>query len=159
MKAVATEIKWKTLGSGLCWWYKSIGSQHKYNKENKYTQIDANENVGLEENEEEMKYILTSRHQGVAENYKIGNRSFGPPLLSSGQSFLLQIQRSGFDSRRYEIFWELVGLERGPLSPVSIIEELLERKNSDSGLGNRYYGIRRSAVLTTRHPAILKSWH
>jgi hypothetical protein len=29
-----------------------------------------------------------------------------------------------------------VGLERGPLSLVSTIEELLERKNSGSGLGN-----------------------
>jgi hypothetical protein len=34
----------------------------------------------------------------------------------------------GFDSRRYQIFWEAVGLERGPLSLVRIIEELLERK-------------------------------
>jgi hypothetical protein len=33
-----------------------------------------------------------------------------------------------FDSRRYHIFWEVVGLERGPLSLVRIIEELLERK-------------------------------
>jgi hypothetical protein len=29
-----------------------------------------------------------------------------------------------------------VGLERGPLSPVSTIEELLERKSSGSGLEN-----------------------
>jgi hypothetical protein len=34
----------------------------------------------------------------------------------------------GFDSRRYQIFWEIVGLERGPLSLVRIIKELLERK-------------------------------
>jgi hypothetical protein len=34
----------------------------------------------------------------------------------------------GFDSRFYQIFWEVVGLERGPLSLVRIIEELLERK-------------------------------
>jgi hypothetical protein len=34
----------------------------------------------------------------------------------------------GFDSRRYQIFWEVVGLERGPLSLVRIIEEILERK-------------------------------
>jgi hypothetical protein len=34
----------------------------------------------------------------------------------------------GFDSRRYQIFWEVVGLERGPLSLVMITEELLERK-------------------------------
>jgi hypothetical protein len=33
-----------------------------------------------------------------------------------------------FDSRRYQIFSEVVGLERGPLSPVRINEELLERK-------------------------------
>jgi hypothetical protein len=32
----------------------------------------------------------------------------------------------GFDFRRYQIFWEVVGLERGPLSLLRIIEELLE---------------------------------
>ena len=31
-----------------------------------------------------------------------------------------------FDSRRYQIFCVVVGLERGPLSLVSSIEELLE---------------------------------
>jgi hypothetical protein len=51
----------------------------------------------------------------------------------------LQIQRSGFDSRRYHIFWEVVGLERGPLSLVSTIEELLERNSSGSSLENREY--------------------
>jgi hypothetical protein len=50
------------------------------------------------------------------------------PLWSSGQSFSLQIQRSGFDSRCYQIFREVVGLERGTLSLVSTIEELLGRK-------------------------------
>jgi hypothetical protein len=34
----------------------------------------------------------------------------------------------GYDFRRYQIFWVVVGLERGPLSLVRIIEELLERK-------------------------------
>jgi hypothetical protein len=34
----------------------------------------------------------------------------------------------GFDSRRYQIFWEVLCLERGPLSLVRIIEELLEWK-------------------------------
>jgi hypothetical protein len=62
------------------------------------------------------------------------------PLWSSGQSSWLQIQRSEFDSRRYEIFWEVVGLEQGPLILVSTIEELLERKSSGSGLENRDYG-------------------
>jgi hypothetical protein len=54
----------------------------------------------------------------------------------------LQIQRSGFDSRLYQIFWEVVGLERDPLSLVSTIEELLERKNRGSGLENRELGSR-----------------
>jgi hypothetical protein len=38
-----------------------------------------------------------------------------------------------------------VGLERGPLSLVSKIEELLERKSSGSGLESREYGRRDSA--------------
>jgi hypothetical protein len=63
-------------------------------------------------------------------------------LWSSSQSSWLQIQRSGFDSQRYKIFWEIVDLERGPLSLVSTIEELLERRNSGSGLENRKYGLR-----------------
>jgi hypothetical protein len=50
-----------------------------------------------------------------------------PLLCSSGQ-------RSGFDSRRYQIFWEVVGQERGQLSFVSTTEELLGRKNSGSGI-------------------------
>jgi hypothetical protein len=33
----------------------------------------------------------------------------------------------GFDSRRYQIFWKIVGLERGPLSLMRITGELLER--------------------------------
>jgi hypothetical protein len=44
-------------------------------------------------------------------------------------------------SRRYQIFW-VVGLEGGSLSLVSTVEELLERKNSDSGLESREYGRR-----------------
>ena len=34
----------------------------------------------------------------------------------------------GFDPRRYRIFWVVVGLERGPLSLVRSIQELLEWK-------------------------------
>jgi hypothetical protein len=40
------------------------------------------------------------------------------------------------------MFWEVVGLERGPLSLVSTIEELLEWKSSGSGLENLDYGRR-----------------
>jgi hypothetical protein len=45
----------------------------------------------------------------------------------------------GFDSQRYQIFWEVVGLERGPLILVSTIAELVG-KNSGSGLENRENG-------------------
>jgi hypothetical protein len=65
-----------------------------------------------------------------------------PPLWSGGQSSCLQIQRSGFDSRRYQIFWEVVGLERGPLSLLSTTEEVLGRKSSGSGIEIREYGRR-----------------
>jgi hypothetical protein len=46
----------------------------------------------------------------------------------------------GFDFRRYQIFWEVLGLERGPLSLVTTIEVLLGRNSSGSGLENREYG-------------------
>jgi hypothetical protein len=62
------------------------------------------------------------------------------PLWSSGQSSWLQIKRPGFGSRLYQIFLEVVGLERGPLSLMSTTEELLERKSSGTGLENREYG-------------------
>jgi hypothetical protein len=54
----------------------------------------------------------------------------------------LQIQRSGFDSRHYQNFREVVGLELGPLSLVSTIEKLLGRNSSGSGIENREYGRR-----------------
>jgi hypothetical protein len=50
------------------------------------------------------------------------------------------------------------GLERGPLSLVSTIEEVRERKSSGFGIENRDYGRRGSATLTTRHPSIRKCW-
>jgi hypothetical protein len=52
-----------------------------------------------------------------------------PPLWSSGQSSWLQSLRSWFDSRRYQISSEVVGLERDPLSLVSAIEERLGKIN------------------------------
>jgi hypothetical protein len=55
-------------------------------------------------------------------------------------------------------FWEVVGLERGPLVLVSTIEEVLERKNSGSGLENREcdLGIRHTDHVA---PSIRKGWH
>jgi hypothetical protein len=48
-------------------------------------------------------------------------------IFFSGRSSWLQIQRSG----RYRIFWEVVGLERGPLSVVGTVEELTECVSSE----------------------------
>jgi hypothetical protein len=53
------------------------------------------------------------------------------------KSSWLQIQRSGLNFRRYQISWEVVGLERGPPS-----QELLGKKSSGSGLEIREYGLR-----------------
>jgi hypothetical protein len=64
------------------------------------------------------------------------------PLWPSGQSSWLQIQTSMFDSRHYQIFWEVVGLEGSSLSLVSTIEELLGRNSSGSGLENWEHGCR-----------------
>jgi hypothetical protein len=63
----------------------------------------------------------------------------GPPLWSSGQSSWLQIQRSVFISRRYQIFWEAVSLKWGPLSLASTIEELLGRESGGFGLETLEY--------------------
>jgi hypothetical protein len=40
----------------------------------------------------------------------------------------------------YQLFWEVVGMERGQLSLVRVIEELLEWKSSGSGQENRING-------------------
>jgi hypothetical protein len=45
----------------------------------------------------------------------------------------------GFDSRHYQIFWEVIGLERCTLSLVSSIETLLGRKSSGAGLESLEY--------------------
>jgi hypothetical protein len=65
-------------------------------------------------------------------NFKIHEGRERQPLCSGGQSSWLQIQRSGFDSRHYQIFWQVAGLEW----------ELLERESRGSGLENRDYGRR-----------------
>jgi hypothetical protein len=48
----------------------------------------------------------------------------------------------GFDSLCYQIFGEIVGLERGSFSLVSTTEELLGKKSSGSCPENREYGRR-----------------
>jgi hypothetical protein len=61
-----------------------------------------------------------------------------------------------FDSRRYQIFWEVVALEWGHLSLMGTIEGLLERNNSGSGLKTENTAVE-SIALTTRHPLSTKS--
>jgi hypothetical protein len=63
----------------------------------------------------------------------------------------------GFYSRLYRIFWEVVGLKRGPLSLMRIIQELHEWKSSGSGYRRRRLtavGVRRADHAT---PSIRKS--
>jgi hypothetical protein len=71
---------------------------------------------------------------GCVFNSNLNEDVYRLPPWSSIQSSWLQIQRSGSDYWRYQILCEVVGLERGPLSLVSTIERLLERKSSGSGL-------------------------
>jgi hypothetical protein len=63
-------------------------------------------------------------------------------MVTSSDPILIIRYRSrgpGFDSRRFQIFWEAVGLERGPLSLVRTTVELLGRNSSGSGQENPNY--------------------
>jgi hypothetical protein len=57
----------------------------------------------------------------------------GPVVRVAGCS----LRGPGLDSWHHQIIWVVVALEWGPLSLVTINEELLERKSSSSGLENR----------------------
>jgi hypothetical protein len=85
---------------------------------------------------------LTHRQRSTPRKHYFSASGTRPPLSSNGQSSWLQIQRSGFDCWRYQSFWEVVDLERGLLSLVHTIEQLLERKSSGSGLESQEYGRR-----------------
>jgi hypothetical protein len=66
----------------------------------------------------------------ILKHYHFLSTQTWPPLWSNGQSSRLQIQRSRFHSRRYQIPWEVVGLQRGPPSLMSTTEELLRKKKN-----------------------------
>jgi hypothetical protein len=87
--------------------------------------------------------VNTHHHIPLLSIFIFSHIRLGPPLWSSGHSFWLQIWRSGFDSQALQK--KIVGLERGPLSLVSTIEELLGRNSSGSGLESREYGRRDSS--------------
>jgi hypothetical protein len=57
----------------------------------------------------------------------------------------------GFDSRRYQIFCVVVGLERGPLSLVRINEELLKRLVAAPVYNTEINDFEGTAAQTTQH--------
>jgi hypothetical protein len=68
--------------------------------------------------------MLRTSTEGVFENRLLGRRDRLYGLVVRVPSY--RSRAPGFDSRRYQIFWQVVGLERGTLSLMCIIEELLE---------------------------------
>jgi hypothetical protein len=52
----------------------------------------------------------------------------------------LVVRGPGFDSWHYQKSWGVVGLEQGPLSLMSTIEELLGRSINGSGVESQEYG-------------------
>jgi hypothetical protein len=103
---------------------------------------------------------LASRHTCFLNNVLEGTDRLCSLAIKRVKRSWLQIERSGFDSRRYQILSEGVSLERGPLNLVSTVEELLERKSSCFGLeteitavgdpsGGRSVGIVCSRTKTT----------
>jgi hypothetical protein len=82
--------------------------------------------------------------QSVLVWYSYWPSKFNQPVNMSDRLCGLVVRVSGyrsrgpaFDSRSYQIFWEVGGLEWGLLSLVRTTEELLEWKSSGSGLENR----------------------
>ena len=75
------------------------------------------------------KYTLETQQiiKKIKQMYSLVDRLCGLVVRVSGYRY----RGPGFEPRRYQLFWVVVGLERGPLSLVSLmrsIEELLECK-------------------------------
>jgi hypothetical protein len=91
----------------------------------------------------------------ILNNFEIVNRLCSLVVRASG----CRSRGSGFDSQRYQIFREVVGLERGPLSLVSITEELLEWKSSGSRSRKPRLTTMRIRCADHATPPIRKCWH
>jgi hypothetical protein len=100
----------------------SFVSEHHTTKT--YTALEVQIHGFLTLSLNDYKWLLLSPNRFIPLEWVPG----GPPLWSSVQSSWLQIQRARI---RFPI------LERGPLSLVRRVEELLEWKSSGSGLENR----------------------
>jgi hypothetical protein len=70
----------------------------------------------------------------------------------------LEVKGSGSIPGATRFFWEVMGLERGPLSLMSTTEELLGRESSESCLEIQQYGSR-DPSRWPRGSSIRKSWH
>jgi hypothetical protein len=95
----------------------------------------------------------TFGHINIAYWYDRGLLS-GPAVRVAGY----RSRCSRFDSLHYQIFW-VVSMERGPLSLVTTIEELLGRKSIGWGLENQEYSRSDPVVLATQNPLSAKRWH
>jgi hypothetical protein len=77
-------------------------------------------------------------------------------VWSSGQSSWLKIQKSGFDSRCCQIFGEVVGLERCPLSLVSTT--VCSKKATSGPLVQTVGYLLRLFTLLSLHVAAFGGW-
>jgi hypothetical protein len=91
--------------------------------------------------------VCISRYSTALSGWAISRRDFPICWYIYMGTSTTSGQRSGFDSQRYQSIWKVLGLEWVPLSLVSTIEELFERKNC--------VGIRYADHVA---PSICKGW-
>jgi hypothetical protein len=146
-------------GPGWCRTFQLLtslpSSQNWFLEEDICSEIDCNR-----QRDSLHRVILISVEVSVAYNFQSGNNRI--KLLPCGLVVSVPGYRSrgpGFDSRRYKFFWEVLGLQRGPLSLVSITRELLEWKSS--GSGSRKPRLTAVGIRCADHatPSNRKSWH
>ena len=80
--------------------------------------LSADDQLLIAQDYEDLEYMTRK----LIDEYELRDRLCDLVVRVSGYRY----RGLGFDSRRYQIFWVVVGLERGLLSHVRSIEELLE---------------------------------